>query len=202
MQPPRFFIARHGETVFNSAARCQGHTVHTPLTRAGFAHAEKIGSSLRRHLGTRPNIQLCSSPAGRALQTIAIISEHLELNWHQVEVDERLAEIAMGEWSGRYHSEISNSAPLFDPVTRLLNAPAPGGEWYGDVAARLRSWLASRGSGDHLVIMHEMSSRVLRGIMTDLKVEPRYGAPIASGLPQGTVVEVCGGTESLIDLEL
>ena len=35
----RFFIARHGETVFNAAGRIQGDVEHTPLTRAGFAQA-------------------------------------------------------------------------------------------------------------------------------------------------------------------
>jgi probable phosphoglycerate mutase len=107
----------------------------------------------------------------------------------------------MGEWSGRYHSEISKPNPLFDPLTGLLDAPAPGGEWYGDVEARLRSWLASRDGGDHLVIMHEMSSRVLRGIMTNLENHPKCGSPIARGLPQGSVSEVCDGTESLLRVD-
>jgi len=47
----RFFIARHGETVFNAAARMQGDAPHTPLTRAGFAQADAIGDALRRELG-------------------------------------------------------------------------------------------------------------------------------------------------------
>ncbi|MCU0891245.1 MAG: histidine phosphatase family protein, partial [Sandarakinorhabdus sp.] len=28
-------LARHAETVFNAAARMQGHMAHTPLTRSG-----------------------------------------------------------------------------------------------------------------------------------------------------------------------
>ena len=47
----RDFIARHGETVFNAARRLQGEAAHTPLTRAGFAQAEEMGSALRAALG-------------------------------------------------------------------------------------------------------------------------------------------------------
>ena len=37
MKQGRFYIMRHGETVFNAARRLQGDNPHTPLTRAGFA---------------------------------------------------------------------------------------------------------------------------------------------------------------------
>ena len=46
----RLFIARHGETVFNAAARMQGDVAHTPLTRAGFAQADEMGAALRRSI--------------------------------------------------------------------------------------------------------------------------------------------------------
>jgi broad specificity phosphatase PhoE len=55
-------------------------------------------------LGPKPALALWASPAGRALQTLAVIAEHLELDWHQARTDERLREIDIGEWSGRYLS--------------------------------------------------------------------------------------------------
>ncbi len=58
MTGPRWFIARHGETVFNAAGRMQGEALHTPLTRAGFAQAESMGDALRRRLGPRPALAL------------------------------------------------------------------------------------------------------------------------------------------------
>ena len=65
----RIFIARHGETVFNAAGRMQGQRhVHTPLTRAGFAQADAMGSALSGWLGTDQALSLWSSSAGRALQ--------------------------------------------------------------------------------------------------------------------------------------
>jgi broad specificity phosphatase PhoE len=102
----RDFIARHGETVFNIAGRMQGDHPHTPLTRAGFAQADAMGAALRELLGPKPKLTLWSSSAGRALQTLAIIAEHLELDWHQARTDDRLVEIGMGAWSGRYYADL------------------------------------------------------------------------------------------------
>jgi broad specificity phosphatase PhoE len=65
MSPNRYFIARHGETVFNAAGRMQGDALHTPLTRAGFAQAEEMGLALRLRLGPRPDLALWTSDAGR-----------------------------------------------------------------------------------------------------------------------------------------
>eukprot|EP01035_Chromulina_nebulosa_P011731 gene11731-15661_t len=111
----RDFIARHGETVFNAAGRLQGDHLHTPLTRTGFAQAEEMGAALRAQLGARPKLTLWASPAGRALQTLAVIAEHLELDWHAARTDPRLVEIGMGSWGGRYYSDvIAEVGPVVD----------------------------------------------------------------------------------------
>ena len=73
----RDFIARHGETVYNITQRMQGDHPHTPLTRAGFAQADAMGAALRDLLGVKPKLTLWASSAGRALQTLAIIADHL-----------------------------------------------------------------------------------------------------------------------------
>ena len=90
----RIFIARHGETVFNAARRMQGDQLDTPLTRTGFAQAEAMGSDLASWLGTHQALHLWSSPSGRALQTLAIIAEHIGGDWHSATRDARLQEIA------------------------------------------------------------------------------------------------------------
>ena len=165
----RWFIARHGETVFNAAGRMQGEAPHTPLTRAGFAQAEGIGRALREALGPRPELVLWASPTGRALQTLAIVAEHLELDWHRARADPRLGEIGMGEWGGRLYAEVAaEGGPFFDPASGLFSRRARGGEWYDGIAARLEEWLREQEEepGDRLVIMHGISSRVLRGLLT------------------------------------
>lgn len=197
----RDFIARHGETVFNSARRMQGDHPHTPLTRAGFAQADAMGEALRALLGTRPNITLWSSSAGRALQTLAVIAEHLELDWHQARTDDRLVEIGMGEWSGRYYADLMGEAPGFLDIEHgLYTRTPPGGEWYDAIAARVSGWLADTDDdpGDRLVIMHGMSSRILRGVMTGREVMPQFGAAVAPDLPQGSIVRIEHGVETLV----
>ena len=200
--PPRKgrdFIARHGETVFNAAGRLQGEHPHTPLTRAGFAQADEMGRALREKIGVRPALTLWASPTGRALQTLGIIAEHLELDWHGARTDPRLVEIGMGCWGGRYYADLA--AEGLDVVDRAagLLACAPDGETYPEIAARVSGWLAdSDGPGDRLVIMHGISSRVLRGVMTGAAVVAGYGAPVAPGLPQGSVVSIEGGVETVV----
>ncbi len=198
----RDFIARHGETVYNIAQRMQGDHVHTPLTRAGFAQADAMGAALRDLLGAKPAITLWASSAGRALQTLAIIAEHLELDWHGARRDDRLVEIGMGDWSGRYYRELTGAdADFLDVEARLYRRPAPGGgEWYDAIATRVAGWAADTADdpGDRLVIMHGMSSRVLRGVLTGADVLPQFDAPVAPDLPQGSIVRIEGGRETLV----
>lgn len=199
----RDFIARHGETVFNIARRMQGDHPHTPLTRAGFVQADAMGEALRRLLGAKPKITLWSSSAGRALQTLAVIAEHLELDWHQARTDDRLVEIGMGTWSGRYYADLHREiGPFLDPEHGLYTRPPEGGEWYDAIAARVSGWLADTNDdpGDRLVIMHGMSSRILRGVMTGGDVLPQFAAPVAPDLPQGSVVLIEKGVETVVHL--
>lgn len=199
----RDFIARHGETVFNIARRMQGDHPHTPLTRAGFAQADAMGAALRELLGPKPKLTLWSSSAGRALQTLAIIAEHLELDWHQARADDRLVEIHMGSWSGRYYDDLQREVGTFlDLEHGLYNRPPEGGEWYDAIAARVSGWLADTDEdpGDRLVIMHGMSSRILRGVMTGADVMPQFGAPVAPDLPQGSIVLIEQGQERVVHL--
>lgn len=197
----RDFIARHGETVFNAARRLQGDAPHTPLTRSGFAQADEMGRALRALLGPTPALTLWSSSSGRALQTLAVIAEHLALDWHAARVDDRLVEIGMGAWGGRYYADvIGEVGPVIDRDGLLR--PAPDGEDYPAIAARMGSWLAATADAeqDRLVIGHGISSRVLRGLMTEAPVHPAYAVPIRPGLPQGSIVVIEGGAETVAHL--
>jgi len=196
----RDFIARHGETVFNAAGRMQGDHAHTPLTRAGFAQADEMGAALRAALGAAPKLALWASPTGRALQTLAVIAEHLELDWHAARTDARLVEIDMGGWGGRYYADvIAEFGPVVDRAAGLL-IPAPDGERYDAIAARVGAWLDDTDDdpGDRLVIMHGISSRVLRGVMTGAPDIAGYDAPALGDLPQGSVVMIAGGVEHIV----
>ena len=200
----RLFIARHGETVFNAVGRMQGEAMDTPLTRAGFAQADVMGEGLAAFLGSdeRP-VHLWASPYGRALQTLAIVCEHIGADWHQARRDPRLAEINVGRWRGRTYAEIiAEQGEIVDRSCGLFAVRPPEGEWYDEIATRLMSWLDEHGGeeGDKLIIMHGMSSRVLRGLLTGMAVESRWSAPIGPGLPQGSMVVIENGVERVVHL--
>lgn len=198
------FIARHGETVYNSIARMQGQrALHTPLTRAGFRQADAMGRALDPWFADQPAPILWSSSAGRALQTLAIVAEHVGADWHQTKTDDRLQEIDVGDWSERTYSDIAaTSGPIVDLEHRLFAVRPPNGEWYDDVAARLSSWIdeAITEPGDAIVLMHGMSARVLRGLLLGLPVLANFDAPIAGSLPQGSMVMICDGAEQIVTL--
>jgi broad specificity phosphatase PhoE len=196
----RDFIARHGETVFNAARRMQGDAPHTPLTRAGFAQAEEMGRALRDYLGPRPKLTMWASSAGRALQTLAVIAEHLDLDWHDARHDDRLIEIGMGSWGGRYYADLVGDVGPVVNEGGLLKC-APDGERYEAIAERVSGWLADTAAddGDRLVIMHGISSRVMRGVMTGAPLDP-CGAPVLPGHPQGTVTMIADGRETVVHL--
>ena len=52
--------------------------------------------------------------------------------------------------------------------------------------------------GDRLVLMHGMSSRVLRGLLLGLETKAPWNAPIAPSLPQGTMVVIENGVEQIV----
>jgi broad specificity phosphatase PhoE len=201
MRKGRDFIARHGETVFNAARRLQGDHPHTPLTRAGFAQADEMGQALLALLGPAPALTLWASNTGRALQTLAVIAEHLELDWHSARHEPRLTEIGMGSWGGRTYAELMAGDLPVVAAAGLLH-PAPDGETYPQIAARVSAWLAETDDdpGDRLIIMHGISSRVLRGVMTGQDVHPEFASPISAGLPQGSVVMIEQGRETIVHL--
>ena len=198
----RDFIARHGETVFNAAGRLQGDHPHTPLTRAGFRQADEMGEALQHALGDKPALTLWASPTGRALQTLAVIAEHVGLDWHQARTDPRLTEIGMGSWGGRYyHDVIAEVGDVVDRPSGLL-ITAPDGELYPQIADRVSGWLADTNDdpGDRLVIMHGISSRVMRGVMTGQPLVDRFGTPASGHLPQGSLVMIEAGVETIVHL--
>ncbi len=196
----RLFIARHGETIFNLAGRIQGNDAHTPLTQRGFAQADEMGRALALYLGGFCNLDLVASDTGRALQTLSIVCEHVELDWHNTIPDSRLREINMGEWEGVYYSKLNGQLQV-DHQQGLFLTQAPGGETYRDIVDRLKAWLADQAfDRDMLLISHGMTSRVLRGLLTGQPPLDLIDAPMADSLPQGSMVQIVDGSETIVHL--
>jgi probable phosphoglycerate mutase len=194
----RTFIMRHGETVYNATRRLQSNHIHTPLTRQGFDQAVAMGCALRGQLGERPQVSLHISDTGRALQTASLICEELGLDWFAARRDLALKEIDMGSWCERTYDDVeAEFGGITDPD--FLLRPAPDGEDYPAIAERLTRWLemVAPSGGDHVVVMHGISSRVLRGIMAGFPVHPIYGVPVAPSLEQGSIALIENGVETV-----
>ena len=109
-------------------------------------------------------------------------------------------EIDMGEWGGAWYRDLDGKL-VIDEEERLFVTVAPGGEDYRDIAKRLEHWLEEQSfTRDAVLISHGMTSRVLRGLLVGADAHPRFGAPIAEGLPQGSIVQICDGVEDVIHI--
>jgi probable phosphoglycerate mutase len=197
----RYFVLRHGETVYNAAKRLQSNAMHTPLTRQGCEQATMMGQALRGELGERPVVRLHISDTGRALQTASLIAEELGIDWFAANRTPDLFEIDMGSWCGRGYDDVeANHGPI--TLADHLLRPAPDGEDYVAIAARLTRWIdalrdAGEDRGDHIVVMHGISSRVLRGLLAGLPPHPEHHAPIAPLLVQGSIALIEDGVETV-----
>jgi probable phosphoglycerate mutase len=195
----RYFIMRHGETVYNRHRILQSNTIHTPLTRLGCDQATRMGDALLAALGPSPFAQVHVSDTGRALQTLELIAEVVGLDWFAAQRSADLREIDMGSWCLRSYDDVEAQVGPIRLPDHLLR-PAPDGEDYPAIMARLSRWLAGPGSlpGDHVVVMHGISSRVLRGMLTGAPILPDIGAPVGPSLVQGSIALIENGIETLL----
>ena len=194
------YLARHAETVYNAGARMQGNMAHTPLTRTGIAQAEAMGVAIAAHFGPGDDIDIWASPAGRTLQTVAIVAEHLGRDFFDVRTDPRLLEIDVGRWEGRRYADIvAERGPIICPDARAFNVQPPEGEYYPAIAARLQTWLADLDPARvALVISHGITLRVLRGMLAGGR--PFEGVKLADDAPQGTVFRVEDGVATALHM--
>jgi broad specificity phosphatase PhoE len=200
-QFPPLYLARHAETVYNHGARLQGQHIHSPLTHRGIAQAHVMGAAIKAHFGAKPDVQLWASTAGRAQQTAAIVAEHLELDFFDIRLDARLQEIDVGSWAGRSYAEVmAEYGPIMDETRRLFSVRPPGGEWYDDIARRMANWLTdiAQATRPQLAIAHGISARVLRGLLVGGTAVD--GTAIADNVPQGTMLRIENGAESVVIL--
>jgi broad specificity phosphatase PhoE len=178
MRRPVIYFIRHGETEWNAARRLQGRQ-DSALSVLGCEQVNRCGQLLRdlfAREGRAPaDFDYVSSPLIRARSSMERVRTVLGLDPHGYRTDERLAEIAFGEWEGLSFADLkSNAADLLalreqDP----WNFVPPGGESYVQLLARVRHWHGSL-TGDTVVASHLNTGRAL---MAHLGIAPQAGAP-------------------------
>lgn len=148
-------LVRHGQTPWNVAGIWQGHA-DVPLTEAGRAQARDLAAALAAE-SPRPWTRVVSSDLVRAHTTAQAIAEALGLG---IEVDPRLRERDVGDWSGATRAEIEARDPetlaAFDARDEAVRLG--GGESTLDVRRRaldfLRSLVTQRAGESIIVVSH------------------------------------------------
>lgn len=191
------YLLRHGETEWNLERRMQGRR-ESKLTPLGLRQAAAM-AALLHDLVAREGVdgwRLVSSPLGRARQTAAAVAARLGL---EPELDERVSEIAFGEWEGRLRDEVAPQHPELFASREWLVSP-PGGETFEDVRTRIADFLAELPPEPDrrvIVVSHGMAGRVLRGVYAGLS--PRQ--TLEQEVPQDAVYRLMGGQIDRFDCE-
>ncbi len=122
-------LLRHGRSTSNTAGILAGRSEGVDLDDRGREQA----AGLIDRIGDLPIRAVVTSPLLRCRRTVAPLAEALSL---EPLVDDRLAEVDYGEWTGRKLGELTNE-PLWRVVQAHPSAAVfPGGEGLAQVQAR------------------------------------------------------------------
>jgi probable phosphoglycerate mutase len=191
---PVVFLVRHGETDFNVAHRLQGH-YQTSINARGREQARHCAGLLRdlfeREQRRPDDYAYVSSPLRRACETMELIRTALGLAPTAFALDDRLMEIAYGEWEGLNLPEIQARYPsvLAERERDKWDFAPPGGESYRRVAQRVGEWYAGL-ARDTVATAH---GGVVRAMMANMQILPEDAATHAD-IRHGMVYVFDGGT--------
>jgi probable phosphoglycerate mutase len=191
--PPVIYYVRHGLTDWNVQHRLQGrHDV--PLNREGRAQAVRCAEILcdlfARDGCAAQELAYVSSPLGRARETMELMRATLGLALDGYRVDDRLAEIAFGEWEGLTYDDVlaRDKAVVARRESDKWGFRPPGGECYAQVTARVGAWCRTVAK-DTVVAAHGGTARAL---VAHLAIAPPEDATHFS-IDQGVVYVFAGG---------
>jgi probable phosphoglycerate mutase len=138
--------------------------------------------------------RIVASPLRRARDTAETIGARLGL---PVALDERLVEIAVGEWSNRLREEVRGENPHLHGDD-AWGFHAPGGETYDVMMARLTEWLDEQAAEPErrlIVVSHGVAGRLLRGAYAGLS----QAEALAQDIPQDAVYRLMAGQIDRLD---
>jgi broad specificity phosphatase PhoE len=177
MARPVIYYVRHGLTDWNVQQRLQGrHDV--PLNKEGCAQAIRCGHILRELFGrdgrAADDFGYVSSPLIRARKTMELMRATLGLSEDGYAVDDRLAEIAFGDWEGLTYDDVlaRDKDVVAKRESNKWGFLPPGGESYAQVTDRIRQWYETVDQ-DTVVAAHGGTARAL---IAHLAIVPRDDA--------------------------
>lgn len=158
MSAKRVLFIRHGQTDFNLERRLQG-ALPVPLNDCGRVQSQ----ALARYLKSISIDAIYTSPRSRALETAQIIGAILGRDFCQ---DERLAEIAFGDFEGHTFAEVESLYPKAYQKWESGYRPyrVPGGESRLDVQRRMQAaWddITGEANGETAAIIGHSSAMMI-----------------------------------------
>ena len=193
MPRPTVYYIRHGETDWNVQGRLQGRR-DVPLNARGRAQAVHCGGVLRdllaRDSRDPATLDFVSSPLGRACETMELLRPTLGLPAGGYRRDERLAEIAFGDWEGFTIAQLHNRDPqgIAQREHDKWHFLPPGGESYEMVSGRMRDWYEGL-TRDTVATAHGGTAR---GLIALLGIAKPAAAPLVD-IIQGEVYVFADG---------
>jgi broad specificity phosphatase PhoE len=149
-QPPRIYLARHGQTAYNAEGRFQGQGA-VPLDDTGRAQARELAETAVAY----EFAALWCSPLLRARETADIVSRRIGLPPRE---DARLMETDAGVWTDRSFADVQAEHP--DGFARFVAGDPtfafPGGESFAQQGVRVAGAFhdIKRAEAPALVVCH------------------------------------------------
>jgi broad specificity phosphatase PhoE len=188
----RLFFVRHGETDWNAEGRLQGQQ-DIAINARGREQASDAGRRLASLDIDPAALRWVVSPLGRTRETCELARQSLALEPGTYELDERIKELSFGRWEGMTWREVRKAEPA---AARAREADKwafvpPGGESYGMLAERVRSF-ANDVAGDLVVVSHGGVARALLWLMAGMS----KGQAPSTDIWQGRVLLIERGRHS------
>ncbi|MEY4714590.1 MAG: hypothetical protein RIQ37_920 [Actinomycetota bacterium] len=167
VEPTTIVLIRHGHTAHTEANLISGSSGEDPeLSKLGISEAKQMAEEVPKILdgfGLSQPLVVYHSPQKRARQTAEQLANRAQIRLH---TDERLQEIAFGDWEGISMDELSAKFPQEVESWRgSMNIKPPGGESLQELELRVGSFLgeviAKHPGQTVAVVAHMMPCRVI-----------------------------------------
>ena len=152
-------LYRHGETVWNKEGRLQGW-LDSPLTEYGKAQAKKQLEQVEL---------VFSSDLGRAVETAKLMFPQVLLL-----TDQRLREIYLGDWQGKYISVLTEQSDYKCYIERPNDFVAHTQESFQAVTQRMQDffdYLLTRKESNIAVVSHGVAIACLVAAIEELPID-------------------------------
>ncbi|WFP62363.1 histidine phosphatase family protein [Mesorhizobium sp. WSM4904] len=140
---PLVYIARHGQTEWNTQRRLQGQA-DTDINELGRQQATGNGRRLAAMIGKGEGFDFVASPMRRTRETMELMRAAMGLDPLAYRTDPRLVELSFGDWQGFTFAELEARHPGSTQGRRAAKwdyqPPGQGAESYEMLLERVKPW--------------------------------------------------------------